>query len=80
MTGIGLLLSGTGTFVVGVEEDTATGCVRMYVGSRSSGVYALVEDEEAKYKLRASWAASFCEHLIVERPPDNVLYTEAERP
>lgn len=76
---VGLFLSGAGTLVVGVQEDPATGCVRMYVGHRADGIYALVEDEEAKTELRQAWANNG-QHLVVERPPDNVLYTEAERP
>lgn len=80
MSAIGLLLSGTGVLVVGVEDDPATGCVRMYVGSRGDGVYALIEDEEAQAELRTGWASSFRGHLVVERPPPGCLYTEEERP
>lgn len=79
MSGVGLLLAG-GVLVVGVEDDAETGCLRMYVGSRSDGIYALVEDDDAKEELRRSWAASICGHLVVERPPDEVLWSERARP
>lgn len=75
-----LAFSGRGVLVVGVEDDAETGCLRMYVGSRGDGIYALVEDAEAKEELRRAWARSFTGHLVVERPPDNVLWTERERP
>lgn len=75
-----LLLSGRGVLVTGVEDDAETGCLRMYVGSRHLGVYALIEDEEAKDELRREWRRTFTGHLVVERPPDNALWTERERP
>jgi hypothetical protein len=75
-----LLFSGRGVLVVGVEDDAETGCLRMYVGSRGDGIYALIEDEEAKDELRREWARAFTGHLVVERPPNDVLWTESERP
>lgn len=73
------LLIGTGTIVVGVQDDPETGCVRMYVGHRGDGVYALVENEEAQAELRRAWG-NHRQHLVVDRPPPEALYTEAERP
>jgi hypothetical protein len=75
---IGGLFTGQTVFVVGVEDDAETGGLRMYVGHRSNGIYAIVEDEDAKDELRRAWAS--LRHVIVGRPPANVLYAEAERP
>ena len=75
-----LLFSGRGVLVTGVEDDAETGCLRMYVGSRGDGIYALIEDEAAKDELRREWARSFAGHLVVDRPPDDVLWTTKERP
>jgi hypothetical protein len=68
------------TFVVGVEPDAETGCLRMYVGHRYKGIYALVEDEAAKEELLRSWAQSYSGHLMTTCPPNENLYTTAERP
>ncbi len=74
-----LLFSGRGTLVVGVQDDPETGCLRMYVGSRSRGIYALIEDETAKAELRREWAC-VSRHLVTETPPASALYSETERP
>lgn len=68
-----------GVLVVGVEDDASTGCVRMYLNHRSSGIYALVEDEAAQKQLRDAWAGS--RHLLLTTPPpESVLFSESERP
>jgi hypothetical protein len=77
MSVLGLLM-GTSVLVVGVEDDAATGCLRMYVGARYRGIYALVEDEDAKDALQRAWHSS--RHLVVDKPPVEALYTERERP
>lgn len=71
---------GLSALVVGVEDDAETGCLRMYLDSRSRGLYALIEDADAKEALRRGWAASYHGHLTVEWPPASALYTEDERP
>jgi hypothetical protein len=68
------------TLVVGVEDDAETGCLRMYIGARYQGLYALIENEQAKEKLRREWAGSYCGNLLIDPPPDNSLYSEKERP
>lgn len=75
----GIIWSG-GTFVVGVEPDEATGCLRMYVGHRYKGIYALIEDADAKAELRRAWAQTYHGHLMVPVPPNSALHTERERP
>lgn len=76
---LGLIL-GMDTLVVGVEDDEETGGLRMYVGARWKGIYAIVEDEDAKKDLRNAWAGSYCGHLTVPIPPRDVLFTDEERP
>jgi hypothetical protein len=75
---VGALFAKSSTLVVGVEDDAATGCLRMYVGHRARGVYALVEDEDAKDELRRAWGGG--RHVVTSVPPREVLYTESERP
>lgn len=77
MSALGLAI-GLSTLVSGVEEDAETGCLRMYVGHRCRGIYALIEDEEAKDELRRAWAQGG--HVVVDKPPLDVLWTERERP
>jgi hypothetical protein len=76
---MGLLNLKTSALVTGVEDDQDGGC-RMYVGARSNGVYAIIEDEEAKEKLRREWGASLMGHLVVDLPPRDCLFTTGERP
>jgi len=71
---------GTHALIVGVEDDPETGCLRMYLGSRNRGLYALIEEEEAKEQLRLAWGASSRGHLVVEWPPADALWTKEERP
>jgi hypothetical protein len=73
------LLTGNSALVVGVEDDDETGCLRMYVGARHQGIYALIEDEDAKDELRRAWA-NVRQHVLVARPPESCLYTVEERP
>lgn len=68
-----------GAFVTGVQDDAETGCLRMYVGHRGQGIYALIEDEAAKEELRRAWADTSI-HLMVDCPPNHVLWSEKERP
>jgi hypothetical protein len=77
VSALGLAI-GLSTLVVGVENDAETGCLRMYVGHRSRGIYALIEDEEAKDELRRAWAQGG--HVVVDKPSLDVLWTERERP
>ena len=72
------LATGRAALVTGVEDDPETGCLRMYLGHRSRGIYALIEDEDAKDELRRAWAGS--QHVVVPKPPLEVLWTERERP
>lgn len=67
------------TLVVGVQDDPETGCLRMYVDHRSRGLYALIENEDAKAELRREWAVT-TRHLLVTPPPPSCLYLESERP
>jgi len=71
---------GLTTLIVGVEDDPETGCLRMYVDHRGRGLYALIEEDEAKEQLRRAWANSSRGHLTVEKPPAHALWTEDERP
>lgn len=73
------LMMGYDTLVVGVEDDAETGCLRMYVGARHQGIYALVEDEDAKDELRRAWA-HIGQHVMVAKPPPSALWTTKERP
>lgn len=73
------LLTGKSALVTGVENDQDGG-LRMYVGARYKGIYAIIEDEDAKEKLRREWGASLMGHLVVEIPPRDCLFTTEERP
>jgi hypothetical protein len=65
------LLSGTSTFVVGVEDDP-DGSLRMYVGHRARGIHTHVVDERDKQELRRAWA-NVMGHVVVEAPPVEAL-------
>jgi hypothetical protein len=75
----GVLWSG-GAFVTGVETDAETGDLRMYVGHRYKGIYALVHDEQAKVDLQRGWDSTMGGHLMVRVPPNDALFSENERP
>jgi hypothetical protein len=57
-------LGGT-TLVVGVEDDP-DGSLRMYVGRRSKGIYAIVDDPAEQDRLRSAWGSGG--HLLTAIP------------
>jgi hypothetical protein len=56
---------GATTLVVGVEDDP-DGSLRMYVGHRFKGIYAIVDDPAEKEKLRSAWGSGG--HLFTAIP------------
>lgn len=74
------LLDGSHVEVVGVEpDDEEPDVLRMYVGHRAKGIYALIADEQAKRALERAWADTMS-RLLVPRPPTDRLYqTDAGR-
>lgn len=68
-------LSGKSTIVVGVEDDPETGMLRMYVGARWRGVYALIEDPEDQETLRREWADP-TRILVVPKPEPDQLFKD----
>ncbi len=79
MSMLGLII-GRDALVVGVEDDAETGGLRMYLGARYKGVYAIVTDEEDKATLRYEWDCSRGGHLSTAIPEGECLYTTADRP
>ena len=74
------LLTGDHVEVVGVEADEEEPEVlRMYVGHRAKGIYALIADDQAKRDLERAWS-DVMSRLLVPRPPADRLYqTDAGR-
>lgn len=73
------LALGMSALVVGLEDDEETGGLRVYLGHRARGLYAIVEDENAKDELRRAWAQGG--HVTLSpKPPTAVIWTERERP
>lgn len=73
------LMAGTHTLLVGLE-DNGDGGLRVYLKSRSEGLYALVYDEEAKAELLRGWggygAGHGSSHITVPVPPPGCIYQE----
>jgi hypothetical protein len=67
------LVAGTHTLLVGVE-DQDDGGLRMYLGHRASGVYAVVYDDDAKATVRRAWASR--SHVTVPIPPSGCVYLD----
>lgn len=71
----GGLMAGTQTYLVGIEEQDDGG-LRLYLGHRADGLYAVIYDEDVKANVRAAWAGK---HAIVTvpTPPSECIYQEA---
>ena len=68
--GVTEVLIGRTAEVTGLEDEP-DGALRIYVGPRYKGVYAIVEDQELQ---RALWAAWSCGgHVVIPRPPPECL-------
>lgn len=66
-SGAGLVLSGRGVFVVGVEDEPDDpDVVRVYVDARYRGLYFTVDGPRAD-EARRAWRASNHGHLLIDR-------------
>jgi hypothetical protein len=65
------------TFVVGLEDEPG-GMLRVYVGHRYKGIYALVDaaHAEAQRALRNAWGRGG--HVLIPCPPPECLYRDDE--
>jgi hypothetical protein len=78
--GFGGLMAGTHTLLVGLEDNGDDG-LRVYLKSRSEGLYALVYDEAAKANLLRVWGGygpgHGSGHITVPIPPSDCIYQES---
>lgn len=70
------LITGTHTYLVGVEDDPDGG-LRCYLGARSKGLYCVVEDEDAKADVRRAWGGSLG-LITIPVPPPKCIFAEAD--
>lgn len=70
---LGLLFGGS-TLCTGIEDDPS-GALRMYVGPRYKGIYALIVDSADQEALRHAWAGSA--HVVVPTPSPDQLFMDA---
>jgi len=77
MSGLLGLYTGNSTYCIGVEDDPS-GALRMYVGARYKGWFALITDETDKESLRRAWASRG--HVVVPKPEPDQLFHDELRP
>lgn len=70
------LIAGTHTLVVGVEDDSESGGVRIYLGHRALGAYAVVTDPDTATTIREAWARGSQHLTVLAPPPDRIFYDE----
>lgn len=75
VSGVHGLIAGTHTLLVGIE-DQDDGGLRLYLNSRSLGLYALTYDPEAQEEIRQAWGRK-THHITLPVPPPDAIYEEA---
>src|SRR5687767_14429329 len=74
---IAALLPGNATLLVGVERET-DGALRLYVGARYRGTYAVIAPGEDTDRVEAAWNGSMG-HLWMTPIPDALFCDKAEQ-
>jgi len=74
--GVAGLVSGRNTHLVGIE-DQDDGGLRLYVGYRSDGIYALVYDTDLKAEVRRMWSTG--QPCVIPTPSRDELFYEEGR-
>jgi hypothetical protein len=70
---VGGLFAGTHTLLVGVEDDPDGG-IRVYLGHRGRGLYAVITDADAIEEVRNAWAGGG--HVTIPIPPRECITAE----
>jgi hypothetical protein len=69
------LIAGAEALLVGIADQNDGG-LRLYLGHRSAGQYAIVYDVEVQERVRAAWAGGM--PCTVPMPPPECIYVAAE--
>lgn len=70
------LFAGTHTLLVGVEDDPEGG-LRLYLGHRAKGAYAVIDDPEEIARIRQSWGGARG-YITVPIPPAECIYVDED--
>lgn len=70
------LLAGTHVELVGVEDDPRGG-LRLYLGHRSKGVYAHIDEPAVMAEIKEAWDG-YRQHITVPCPPPDCLFYDHE--
>lgn len=72
------LFTGSQTICTGIEDDPS-GALRVYVGPRYKGVYALLTNERDIAVMRRAWG-SMSAHIVIPTPSADSLFHDELRP
>lgn len=74
MSLIGCMM-GTHKEVVGVEDDPDGHGLRLYLGTRSAGIYVVVEDPDAQEQVRRAWNGGG--RVTLPNPPEHAYFRDS---